>query len=129
MLQKLRGVWGNWRENSRQYKIDRALYRQARDHDGGFSSSDRASLVDMGSGEHLPEPHTHGLPPPAQRSEALPAPADHASGRAGRSTRADRKQWRIDWSGLVGLLVFGGVFVGLLVLLALTHWTGDLGAR
>jgi hypothetical protein len=110
MLQKLRVAWRTSRENRRQYQIDRALYRQARDHEGGFSTSDRASLVDMGSGEHLPEPHTHGPPPPE-------------SDRAGRSTRVE-KQWRIDWSGLIGLLVCGGLFVGLLVLLALTHWTG-----
>jgi hypothetical protein len=27
VLAKIRDVWGTWRENSRQYKIDRALYK------------------------------------------------------------------------------------------------------
>jgi len=31
MLQKLRGAWGRWRENSRQYKVDRALYKAGAD--------------------------------------------------------------------------------------------------
>jgi hypothetical protein len=76
MLQKLRGAWGRWRENSRQYKIDRALYRMANprdmegseDHRRKPTQGGRRTVVDLGAGEHLPEPHKH-TPPPEQRSD------------------------------------------------------------
>jgi hypothetical protein len=58
-LQKLRGAWGKWRENSRQYKIDRALYRMQNPRDM------------EGAEDHRRKPtqgHKH-TPPPEQRSD------------------------------------------------------------
>jgi hypothetical protein len=40
MVQRLVAAWRRWRENSRQYKIDRALYKAqggVKHHEGGGS--------------------------------------------------------------------------------------------
>jgi hypothetical protein len=66
MLQKLRTSWRKWREDSRQYKIDRALYKSG---GGGSQTPSVALQEDLGHSARLVEhEHTHA-PPPEQRSD------------------------------------------------------------
>jgi hypothetical protein len=50
MLQKLRSAWGKWRENSRQYKLDRAMDKAGRRGDTGKDLSDASEGARHGTG-------------------------------------------------------------------------------
>ncbi len=50
MLQKLRSAWGKWRENSRQYKLNRAMYKAGRRGDTDKDLSDASEGVRHGTG-------------------------------------------------------------------------------
>jgi len=56
MWQALRSAWGNWRENRRQYQLERALYK-AEDHEAQRAREDVAGASLGVSAPHPPETH------------------------------------------------------------------------
>ena len=52
VLAKIRDVWGRWRESSRQYKIDRALYKAGADR---FSAKPKTGGAGVGDKDIPPE--------------------------------------------------------------------------